>query len=53
MAPVAGLMFVKPLVQVKAVEANALSADGDFYEVRADCRVEYLAVHPEVSRGIT
>ena len=50
--PVAGLIVVRPGVQIKPVECDALLADGDLGDVWPDLAVEAVAVHAEVSRGI-
>jgi hypothetical protein len=50
--PVAGDIFIEPVVQFKAVEADALRTDGNFGEVRADLGVEAVPVHAEVERGV-
>jgi hypothetical protein len=50
--PVAGDIFIEPVVQFKAVEADALRNDGNFGEVGADLGVEAVPVHAEVERGV-
>lgn len=40
-----------PLVQLKAVEGDALPADGYFGEIWADLGVKPVPVHAEVTRG--
>ena len=44
--------MIHPGVQFKAVERNALSTNRDFGELGADFRIEPVAVHAQVTRGI-
>jgi len=45
-------MVVDPGVQFKPVERDSLPTDRDFSEMGTDLRVEAVAVHAEVARGI-
>ena len=44
--------MVDPGIQFKPVERNSLSTNRDFGKVGPDFRVESVAVHAEVARGI-
>lgn len=44
--------MVDQVVQFKAVERDPLSTNRDFGEVWADLRIEPVAIHAEVTRGI-
>jgi hypothetical protein len=50
--PVAGFIVLCPRIQVKAVEGDALLADGDLHEVRPHLRVEAIPVHAQIEGGI-
>ena len=45
--------MVNPGVEFKVVECHALAADRDLGEMRADLRVEAIAVHAEVAWRVT
>ena len=45
-------MVIRPAVEVKAIEGDALASDGDLSERRAHLGVEPVAVHAEVGRRI-
>ena len=47
------LILLDPGVQFKAIEGDALGADGDFRELWSYLRVEPVAVHAEVKRRVT
>jgi hypothetical protein len=47
--PVARHIVVDPGIEFKAVEGDALAADGDFREGGADLGVEAVAIHAEVA----
>lgn len=49
---VAGLMVIRPGVEVKPIKGDALIADGNLREVRPHLRVEAVAVHTEIKRRI-
>lgn len=51
-APVPRHVLVSPLVEFMSVERNALFADRNIREMRADLGVEAVAVHAEVIRRI-
>jgi hypothetical protein len=51
-ASVALLIVLGPLIEVKAVEGNALDADADLGHEGADFGIEPVAVHAEVVRRI-
>ncbi len=44
--------LIRPGIQVKAIERNALCADRDFSEVRTYFQIESVAVHAEIGRRI-
>ncbi len=44
--------MIDPGVQIKAVERNALSTNRDLCQMRTDLRIEAIAVHAEVTRGV-
>lgn len=44
--------MIRPVIQIKSVEGNALFADSYFNEVRTDLRVEAISVHSEVEGRI-
>ena len=44
--------MVDPPVKFKTIKGHALAADADFGEVRANFRVEPVAVHAEIAWGI-
>jgi hypothetical protein len=44
--------LVYPGIQFKSVEGNALPADADFSQMRPYLRIEAVAVHADVTRGI-
>ena len=50
--PVAGDILIEPGVEFKAIEADALRADGDFGEKRTHLGIEAVAVHAEVGRRV-
>src|SRR5690242_18163545 len=50
--PVAALILLDPGVQFKAIEGDALGADGDFRELRPYLGVEPVAVHAEIERRV-
>jgi hypothetical protein len=43
---------VRPLVKLQPIEGNALLADSNLRKVRSHLRVEAIAVHTQVRRGI-
>lgn len=45
--------MIRPGVQFKPVEGDALLTNRDFGDVRADLAVEAVAVHAEVKRGVS
>lgn len=45
-------MVIRPLVEVNAIEGDAVCADGDGDEERAHFVVEAVFVHAEVGRGV-
>ncbi len=45
-------MVIRPLVEVNAVESDAVRADGDGDEERTHFVVEAVFVHAEVGRGV-
>ena len=51
--PVAGNILVGPFVEFKAIEADALLANGDFGQVRPNLGIEPIAIHAEVGWRIT
>jgi hypothetical protein len=51
--PVAGLILIGPGVEVKAVEGNALVADRDLRNAGSNLAVESVAVHTEISGGVS
>jgi hypothetical protein len=50
--PVATLILVRPGIEVKPVEGNALGADRDGRHERANLAIEAVLVHAEVGRRI-
>lgn len=50
--PVPRHILVSPLVEFMSVERNALFADRNIRDMRADLRIEAVAVHAEVFRRI-
>ena len=46
------LMVVRVSIELQPVECDALRADRDLGQVRADLGVEAIAVHAEVGRGV-
>ena len=50
--PVAGLILVRLGVQIKSVEGNALDADADFGQPRADLGIKPVAIHAEIERRV-
>ena len=50
--PVAGLILVRLGVQIKSVEGNALDADPDLGQSRANLGVEPVAIHAEIERCV-
>ncbi len=50
--PVAMFIVIRPGVEVKPVECNALLPNGDLGEIGANGRVESIPVHTEVCGGI-
>jgi hypothetical protein len=50
--PVARLIVVRPRVEFKAIEGDALDADPDFRQCGSDLAIEAIAVHPEVGGGV-
>jgi hypothetical protein len=51
--PIAGLIFIHPGVQFKPIESDALYANRNFGEIRANLGVETVAVHAEVKGSIS
>lgn len=43
---------VRPLVKLQPIEGDALLADSNLRKVRSHLRVEAIAVHAQVGRGI-
>ena len=50
--PVATLILVRPGIEVKPVKGDALGADRDGENKRANFAIEAVLVHAEVGRGI-
>jgi hypothetical protein len=50
--PVARLIVIRPRVEFKAIEGDALHADPDLGQRRTDLAIEAIAVHPEVAGGV-
>ena len=46
--PVAALIVVGPGIEVKAVEGNALRADGNHGEERSNLAIEAILVHSNI-----
>jgi hypothetical protein len=51
--PVAVLIVIRPGIEVKAIEGDALFPDGDFNEAGAHLGIEPIAVHAEIGRRIS
>ena len=50
--PVAALIVVRPGIEVKTVEGDALDADGDHGKERPDLAIKTILVHSEIGRGV-
>jgi hypothetical protein len=50
--PVAAFLLLRPGVEVKAVESDALPADADLNEIRAHFAIKAITVHAEIEGGI-
>jgi hypothetical protein len=50
--PVAGHIFLRPRVQLKSIECDALNADRYLGQPRPDLGVEAIAVHAEIAGRI-
>ena len=46
------LIFIRPGVQVNAIECDALSADGYHHDVRTHVAIEPIFVHTQVARRV-
>jgi hypothetical protein len=51
--PVAGLIFVRPGIEFKPIEGDALDPDPYAGELRARLSVEAILVHAEIPRRIS
>jgi hypothetical protein len=52
MAPVAAFIFVRPCVEVNAVEGDSLDADAQGEDARPHFAVEAVLVHAEIGGGV-
>ena len=50
--PVATLILIRPGIEVKPVEGDALGANRDHLDERANLSVEAVFVHAKVHRGV-
>jgi hypothetical protein len=51
--PVAALTFIGARIEVKPVEGDPLSADGDHGKKRTNVAIEAVFVHAEIGRGVS
>jgi len=50
--PVAGLILVHPVVQIKPVKGDALLPDANFHQIRPDLGIEAVPVHAQIEGGV-